>query len=356
MTDLRRVVLAAGGTAGHVFPALALREVLVDQGAEVRLYCDDRALAWLGDLDRSTVEVLASGGIVTGSFSTRLRNLFRLGTGIWKARDALRRDRPDLVIGLGGYGSFGPVLAASHLKIPSVLHEQNSVMGLANKFTAPRADAVALTFDPTEGAKGNCIVTGNPCRTTVAAVGAAPYPHLEADGPLGILVMGGSQGARVVSDRVPAALAGLPAATRQRLRVLHQARPEDNDRVVAAYDSAHIEAQVASFIDVPAALPQTHLAIARSGATTVCDLAVARRPAIYLPLLTHSDLQQVKNAQAVVDAGGALMLREDETDTEDLSEAIAGLLASPGDLTVMADAARAWSRPDAAEAILNLLG
>lgn len=351
----RKVVLAAGGTAGHVFPALAIRELLVERGAEVRLYCDDRALAYLGDLDRSSVDVVASGGLVTGSLRKRATNLTKLVTGSFHARSLLQDFRPDLVIGLGGYASVGPVLAARQLGIPSVLHEQNSVMGAANKVTARSANAVALTFDPTEGARGTCHVTGNPSRPAIIEIGADPFPTPEADGRLGIVIMGGSQGARVVSDRVPAALGGLAEPLRNRLLVTHQARPEDHDRVASAYAAARIDAIVEPFIDVPAALPNAHLVITRSGATTVCDLAVARRPAIYLPLLSHKDLQQVKNAQAVVSAGGAIICREDETDTADLRQQIASLLGDPGRLTSMADAARAWSRPHAAEDIVALL-
>ena len=355
MSHLERVVLAAGGTAGHVFPALAIRAGLVERGTDVRLYCDDRALAYLDQVEPSDVDVVPSGGLVTGSIPKRIGNLLKLGRGLVRSWRLLRRDRPDLVIGLGGYASVGPVLAARQLGIPSVLHEQNSVMGVANRFTASRADAVALTYDPTTAARGNCTVTGNPSRPEIAAIGAVPYPTPTEDGSLGVLVIGGSQGARVMSDRVPAALAGIAPGLRTRLRVIHQARPEDHDRVVNAYGEAGIDAVVQPFVDVPGALPPTHLVIARSGATTVSDLAVARRPAIYLPLLSHADLQQVGNAAAVVEAGGALLCREDEYEVDDLTAMVDDLLGDPARLTSMADAARGWSRPDAAAAILALL-
>lgn len=349
------MVLAAGGTAGHVFPALAIREVLVKRGVDVRLFSDDRGLKYIDETDRDWVDEIPSGGLVTGSIRKRVSNLGKLVTGGFRARKLLRGYKPDLVIGLGGYASVGPILAASRQGVPTVLHEQNSVMGAANKVTARQADAVALTFDPTEGARGACTVTGNPSRPAIGAAGELPYPSPELIDPLGVLVMGGSQGARSISEQVPAALAALPPALGQRLRVVHQARSEDHDRVTAAYQAAHIEAQVVPFVDVPAALPDTHLVISRSGATTVCDMAVARRPAIYLPLLTHSDLQQVKNASAVVDAGGALLCREDEHDAADLAAMVESLLGDPERLQSMADAARAWSRPDAADAIVALL-
>lgn len=354
-SKLSRVVLAAGGTAGHVFPALAIRDDLVARGVEVKLYCDERALAYTGDLDDSEIEVIPSGGIVTGSPATRLKNGAKLLRGLVTADRRLGRDRPDLVIGLGGYAAVGPILGARRRGIPNVLHEQNSIMGSANKLSAARADAVALTFDPTEGARGNTTVTGNPTRRSVAAIGEQPYPTPGPGDRLGVLVMGGSQGARVVSDRVPAALAATRPDARERLSVVHQARAEDHDRVVAAYAAAGIDATVAPFVDVPAALATTHLVISRAGATTICDVAVARRPAIYLPLLSNHDLQQVKNAQVVVEAGGALMRREDDTDVDDLRATVDELLADPTRLATMADAARTWSRPDAADAIIDLV-
>ncbi|MEM9656323.1 MAG: undecaprenyldiphospho-muramoylpentapeptide beta-N-acetylglucosaminyltransferase [Actinomycetota bacterium] len=350
-----RIALAAGGTAGHVFPALALYQRLRADGAAVTLITDDRGLRYADGFDRSDVTVLPSGGVVTGSPVKRLGNIVKLGRGLFKARSLLKRERPDAVVGMGGYAAVGPLLSARQLGIRTVLHEQNSVMGLANKVSARTADFVALSFDPTEGARGNCVVTGNPCRPQVVAVGGAPFPTPTAAGPIGVLVMGGSQGARSVSETVPAALGLLPAELVARLQVIHQARAEDHPQVVAAYGAAGVTATVESFVDVPEALSGSHLVIARSGASTVCDVAVARRPAVYLPLLTHSDLQQVKNAAAVADRGGALIHREDEGTPEDLAAVVGRILADPMQLTDMADAAHGWSRPDAVDAIIELI-
>lgn len=338
-----------------MFPALAIRQELIDRSCEVRVYSDERGLAYLDQVDPGTIDVIPSGGLVTGSVTKRAKNLTRLAAGLIRSYRLLRSYRPDLVIGLGGYPSVGPIMAASRLAIPTVLHEQNSVMGAANKLTARSADAVALTFDPTQGARGNCTVTGNPSRAEIVAVGALPYPTPAPTDRLGLLVMGGSQGARSVSEMVPQALAALPAELRGRLVVTHQARPEDHESVTSAYDQAEIEASVVPFVDVPAALADTHLVISRSGATTVSELAVARRPAIYLPLLSHSDLQQVKNATAVVETGGALLCREDEYDAAALAAMVGSLLANPTRLTAMSKAARSWSRPNAAASILTIL-
>lgn len=354
-TTKRSVVLAAGGTAGHVFPALAIYQQLTEAGDDVVLLSDERGLKYAGDFDPAHIQVLPSGGLVTGSLRKRVGNLFKLADGYRQSRRILKERQPDLVVGLGGYASVGPLLAAQHLGIANVLHEQNAVMGAANKVAARKADAVALSFASTEGARGACHVTGNPSRPAIVAIGDQPFPTPSSDERLGVLIIGGSQGARSISQNVPAALATLEPALRERLDVVHQARPEDHDAVVAAYAGADIAARVVPFVDVPETLPTTHLVIARSGATTVCEFAVARRPAIYLPLLTHSDLQQVKNATAVADVGGAHVHREDERTVAELGATAAALLGDTASLTAMADAARSWSRPDAAKAILELI-
>lgn len=352
---LQSVVLAAGGTAGHVFPALAIYQALVANGTRVRLFTDERGTRYSSDFAVEDVQVFPSGGLVSGSITKRVKNLAKLAQGFRLSRSALKTLQPDAVIGLGGYAAVGPLVAARQLGIPNVLHEQNSVMGLANRATAGGAGAVALSFDPTENARGATTVTGNPSRAGVVAVGeeafAAPGEHEQFN----ILVMGGSQGARSVSDNVPAACASLTLPERERLHVTHQARDEDHQRVIAAYQEAGISHTVTSFVDVPAELSQAHLFIGRSGASTVCDVAVARRPAIYLPLLTHADLQQVKNAAAVQRVGGALIQREDEGDHRSIASHISELMGDPQRLHDMAEAARAWSSPNAVESILHLV-
>lgn len=350
-----KIAIAAGGTAGHVFPAMAVYQRLIADGAEATLLTDERGSRYADGFDPAHVITLPSGGIVTGSVKTRLTNLGKLADGYRKSRAVLKRLSPDAVVGMGGYAAVGPLVSASRMGIRTVLHEQNSVMGLSNKVSARSADVIALSFDATEGARGNCVVTGNPSRPEVVAVGEQPYPTPTDDGRIGVLVMGGSQGARSVSQRVPAALGALAPELVSRLAVIHQARAEDHDDVIAAYRDAGVAAEVHAFVDVPAALADGHLVIARSGATTVCDVAVARRPAVYLPLLTHKDLQQVKNADAVAQRGGAIMHREDQGSVADLTDAVDRLLRDPAALTSMADSARAWSKPDAVEAIMALI-
>jgi len=349
------VVLAAGGTAGHVFPAQAIYERLLANGTEVHLLTDDRGLRWADGFAPEHVRVIPSGGIVTGSIPTRTRNAAKLTRGYFRARVALLDLQPDAVLGMGGYAAVGPLVSAQRMAIPTLLHEQNSVMGLANRAAARSADVIALSFDPTEGAKGECIVTGNPSRPDVIEVGAQPYPTPTEGGPLELLVIGGSQGARSISIRIPSAIAHLDETLRARLRVVHQARTEDHQQVTDTYERAGVAAEVLPFVDVPETLTHTHLVLGRSGATTVCDVAVARRPGLYLPLTSHTDLQQVKNARAVTMAGGALIHREDESTVQDLRSTLEDLLSNPGRLNSMAAAAFAWSRPDAADAILGLI-
>jgi len=354
-SSLRTVVLAAGGTAGHVFPALSIYQALVDDGVKVHLFTDERGTRYASDFAPEDVQVFPSGGLVSGSIRKRLTNLGRLASGLRLSRSALKRLQPDAVIGMGGYAAVGPLVAARQLGIRNVLHEQNSVMGLANKATAPGADAVALSFDPTEGARGTTTVTGNPSRSAVVRIGEQPFRPPTADETFNILVMGGSQGARSISDNVPSACAALSDDRRLRLHVTHQGRVEDHARVAQAYTDAGVSHQVESFVDVPAELSRAHLFIGRSGASTVCDVAVARRPAIYLPLLTHADLQQLKNANAVAVQDGALIHREDEAGPLELGAAMTRLMDDGTQLQRMADASRRWSRPDAVAAILHLV-
>ncbi len=352
---INKVVVAAGGTGGHVFPALALYRRLRQDGVQVILATDERGLAYTDGFDDADIVVLPAGGIVSGSIPKRVSGLFKLGHGFVKSIGLLRREKPDAVIGMGGYPSVGPLLSAQVLRIPNVLHEQNSVMGAANKVIARGANKVALSFPETEGAVGNTQLTGNMLRSSVIEVGESSYPTPTPGRPLKIVVMGGSQGAHSISEAVPAALAQIDEDLRKRIHVVHQGRPEDVAAVTEAYGAAGVTSEVVTFVDVPTELVDTHLVISRSGASTVGDVAVARRPAIYLPLLTNPDLQQVKNANSVASVGGAVVHREDEGDATDLAALISSLLSDPQRLTQMADAARAWSRPHAVDDVVAIV-
>lgn len=358
---VRPVVIAAGGTGGHLFPAEALTAELVRRGRRVVLMTDARS----GALDSPTFAarerfVLPGAGLAGRGALRAARGMLALAAGVVRARTLLGRLDAAVVVGFGGYPSVAPVLAARMLRDgpPAVLHEQNAVLGRANRFLARRASCLALSFPGTsrvpEGVPTE--VTGLPVRPALAALYASGYPAPEPGGRLRLLVLGGSLGARVFSDVVPGALAALPPALRQRLDVVQQCRAEDLARVRAAYDETGIAAELAPFFpDVAARLAAAHLVIARAGASTVAELAVAGRPAILVPLPGAIDDHQQANALALVAAGGAVALPQPEFTGARLTAELAALLGAPERLGDMAAAARSVARVDAAVRLADLI-
>jgi UDP-N-acetylglucosamine--N-acetylmuramyl-(pentapeptide) pyrophosphoryl-undecaprenol N-acetylglucosamine transferase len=282
-----------------------------------------------------------------------------IGIGVVKAYGLLGRLRPAAVIGFGGYPSIPAVLAASLRAIPSVIHEQNGVMGRANRLLAPRVTAIATSFagvleaEPALAAKATR--TGNPLRPAVIAA-VAPYALPGAHGPLHLITFGGSQGARIMADIVPPAIERLDAAVRARLSIVQQTRAEDIERVRATYARLGVAAEVAPFfLDLPARVAAAHLVISRSGASTVAELAVLGRPAILVPLPHALDQDQLANAKVLEQAGGAILLRQDAFTPERLAREIDALAADPARLAAMAAGARSAGTPDAAERLADLV-
>ncbi len=266
--------------------------------------------------------------------------------------------RPAVVIGFGGYSSVPTVLAATRQHISSVLHEQNALVGRANRFLAPRVSRIAISFPSVEGLKAadtaRVVVTGNPVRPEIVAQRAAPYPAT-AD-TLNLLVTGGSQGARILSAVIPAALARLPAEIKNRLKLMQQARPEDLEQVRDAYRRGAINAEVAPFFhDLSARLARAHLVIARAGASTVAELCVVGRPAILVPYAHAADDHQTVNARALGEAGAAWVMAENAFTPEALTDRLGALFAAPDTLAAAAGAARALGRPDAGERLADLV-
>jgi UDP-N-acetylglucosamine--N-acetylmuramyl-(pentapeptide) pyrophosphoryl-undecaprenol N-acetylglucosamine transferase len=306
---MRPIVIAAGGTGGHFFPAEALSSALALRGRRVVLMTDARGAAHEGGLFEDRL-VISGAGIAGRGGVRAARAVVALGRGAIEARRALARLRASVVVGFGGYPAVAPALAARMLGVPVVLHEQNAVLGRANRFLAGGAAALALSFDTTARvpARARVTVTGNPVRPAVERM-----PYLPPGDELRVLVLGGSLGARVMSDVVPPALAGLHLPAGMRLAVTQQCRAEDLDRVRALYDAVGIDATLARFFDdVPERLAAAHLVIARAGASTVAELAVAGRPAILIPLPHAIDDHQTANAAAV----GARVLAEPVTPDE----------------------------------------
>ena len=358
MSDL--ILLAAGGTGGHVFPARALAETLLARGHRVGLVTDRRGTAF--ETASGTLEVhrIRAAGIAGRGILAKVKAVGELLLGYLEARRLVRTLAPAVVVGFGGYASVPTVMAASARRVPVVLHEQNAVLGRANRLLAARADAIAVSFAEVAKVRpadrGKLVLTGNPVREAIRAVRDTVLPPLADDAPVAVLVTGGSQGASVFADLVPAAIARLPEALRHRLRLSQQARPIELEQVTAAYRELGIEADVRKFFDdMPARLAEARLLVCRSGASTVAENTVAGRPALLVPYPHAIDDHQTANARAVAAAGGARVMPQSGTDADALATALTEILGDPALLARMADAARGVGVPDAVERLADLV-
>jgi UDP-N-acetylglucosamine--N-acetylmuramyl-(pentapeptide) pyrophosphoryl-undecaprenol N-acetylglucosamine transferase len=359
------VLVAAGGTGGHLFPAESLASALKPLGARVVLATDERVGELADAFPAEEVVEIPSATPSGRSVPKVALAALTIGRGTWRAMREIKRLRPDVVIGFGGYPTVPPVLAASLLKIPTALHEQNGVMGRANRFLAGRVSLLATGFDEVRGvppgAKARRVHTGNPVRPAVIAAASRPFEPLGPGGVLRLLAFGGSQGARVMSDVVPAAVALLPQASRARLSLTQQARPEDLERVRALYAQAGVEADVQPFFrDLPGRIAASHLVVSRSGASTVAELGVIGRPSILVPLPGAIDQDQAANAASLATIGAGAVIPQPEFTPERLAAEIAARLHDPQRLTDAARAAKSAGIADAAErlaaALLDLAG
>ncbi|MEK4035287.1 UDP-N-acetylglucosamine--N-acetylmuramyl-(pentapeptide) pyrophosphoryl-undecaprenol N-acetylglucosamine transferase [Methylocystis sp. IM3] len=352
------ILLAAGGTGGHLFPAEALAHALAARGVVVDLVTDERALAYGGGFPARAMHCIPAATPRGGSLIERARAVGRLAYGTAQAAALLRALKPSAIIGFGGYPTVPPLLAASFLKIPSVLHESNGVMGKANRFLAGHVDSIAAglaNLAVPAPLQGKVVVSGNPVRPNVLEAAKLPYPGFE-DGLFRLLVTGGSQGARVMADIVPEAIAALSADRRARIRLVQQTRAEDMDRVGAAYARANVEAETAPFFtDLPLRMAQAHFIIARAGASTVSELAVIGRPAMLVPLPHALDQDQAANAAFLQQAGAAETVRQTDFTPAFLSARLAALIDAPHDLAERAEAAKRVGVPDAAERLADLV-
>lgn len=353
-------MLAAGGTGGHLFPAQALAEELARRGIAVELATDTRGDRYGAGFPARHVHQIASATLSGRSPVAVAKTGVTLTRGVAAAFKLMGETRPDAVVGFGGYPSFPPVLAARMRGIPTILHEQNAILGRANKMLAKRVTAIATSFGEValiDGAlAAKATFTGNPVRAKVIAAAATPYPAISIGGRFALLVFGGSQGARFFSDSVPPALAALAADVRSRLHVVQQARPEDVERVQHAYAAAGIAADVAPFFaDLPSIMAASHLVIGRAGASTVAELAVIGRPSILVPLPHAIDNDQLRNATSLANAGGAWVMEQGTLTAERLGTTIARLIDDPAALTTAAAAAKATGRPDAVQRLADLV-
>jgi UDP-N-acetylglucosamine--N-acetylmuramyl-(pentapeptide) pyrophosphoryl-undecaprenol N-acetylglucosamine transferase len=352
------ILLAAGGTGGHLFPAEALAHALAARGVPVELVTDERAVAFGDSFPARAMHIVASATPRGGGLLARAQAVASLAYGTAQAAKVFRALRPRAVIGFGGYPTVPPLLAAAFLKIPTVLHESNAIMGKANRFLAGHVDAIAaglpnLNVDPAQ--KGKVGLTGNPVRPAVLEAAKLGYPAFE-DGVFRLLVTGGSQGARVMADIVPGAIAALPEHQRARIRLVQQTRAEDIPRVEAIYKSAGVAVEIAPFFrDLPLRIAQAHFVVSRSGASTVSELAVIGRPALFVPLPQSLDGDQAANAAFIAQAGAAEVVKQSDFTPAFLTARLAQLVDMPDALTQAAGAAKRVGVPDAAERLADLV-
>ena len=357
------IALAAGGTGGHMFPAEALARALVGRGLKVAIVTDTRGGAFGGsDLDVEVFRVRAA--TVGAGLIGKLKTAWAIAIGYIQARGILKRLKPAALVGFGGYASAPTVLAAGGRRVPVMLHEQNAILGRANRLLAGRATAIAVAFPSVGGADdagtSKLVRTGNPVRPGIVERADTPYAPPE-NGPIRILVLGGSQGAKALSELVPGALAKLPEPVRKRLVVTQQCRAEDLQAARSVYEGTQIVHQLDTFFqDVPRLMAEAHLAICRSGASTLAELTAIGRPAILIPYPFAADDHQTANAAALEAAGGGWLMPQGALTIETLAERVATLLDDPKTLTAAAAAAKTFGTTKAAEnladAVMRLAG
>jgi len=351
------LTIAAGGTGGHMFPAQALAEAMLRRGWRVKLSTDARGARYTGGFPHVVeIEQVSSATFARGGLPGKALVPFRIAGGVIGAAVKMLRDKPDVVVGFGGYPTIPAMAAATLLRKPRMIHEQNGVLGRVNRIFARRVDKVACGIWPTDLPAGvDGVHSGNPVRQSVLDRASAGY-IAPGDYPMSILVMGGSQGARILSDVVPPAIAGLPTALRRHVRVSHQARDEDHDRVADYYASEGISADVQSFFnDVPDRMAEAQLVISRAGASSVADISVIGRPSILVPLAIATGDHQSANARALAEAGAAIRVPEARLEVGTLTEQIDAVLSNPDGALQMAQAAQSVGKPEATEALVALV-
>jgi UDP-N-acetylglucosamine--N-acetylmuramyl-(pentapeptide) pyrophosphoryl-undecaprenol N-acetylglucosamine transferase len=355
----RHYVLAAGGTGGHMIPAHALAEELMRRGHRVALITDDRGARIPGLFAGVQVHVLPAGRLNGGPVGW-LRAVKNIVTGRAMALRLYETFRPSAVIGFGGYPALPALLAARADRIPTLIHEQNAVLGRVNRLMAGKVDAVATAYQDVQRlpakAKERVHLVGNPVRDEVLALRDLPFPMLPEDGIFRLLVTGGSQGASILSRVVPEGLALLPEHFRRRLQVTQQCRAEDIDSVRARYAALGIPADLATYLpDMPDRLSWSHLVVARAGASTIAELTAAGRPAILVPLPSATDDHQTYNAREMAKAGGARMIAQRNFTPVELAKQMQKLALDPDALVNAAARARAVGRPNAARDLADLV-
>ncbi|GHA52734.1 UDP-N-acetylglucosamine--N-acetylmuramyl-(pentapeptide) pyrophosphoryl-undecaprenol N-acetylglucosamine transferase [Amylibacter ulvae] len=351
------LTIAAGGTGGHMFPAQALAEEMLNRGWRVKLSTDPRGARYTsGFPDAVEIEVVQSGTFARGGILAKLAVPFQLFSGAMAAKKSMRADRPDVVAGFGGYPAIPAMVAAGWLKIPRIIHEQNGVLGRVNKKFAKSVNVVACSIWPTILPAGaHAVHVGNPVRGVVRERAGANYIS-PGDWPMSILSIGGSQGARILSQTMPQAVALLPEKLRGNLRVVQQAREEDVETTMAAFANAGVTAEVSPFFDdIPERIAEAQLVVSRAGASSVADISVIGRPSILIPLAIAMDDHQTANARGLSGVDAAILIPEHELTPETLANCITSVLQEPDGALKMATAALNAGKPNAATELADLV-
>ncbi|MGZ2412160.1 UDP-N-acetylglucosamine--N-acetylmuramyl-(pentapeptide) pyrophosphoryl-undecaprenol N-acetylglucosamine transferase [Sphingomonas sp. F9_3S_D5_B_2] len=352
-------VLAAGGTGGHMVPAHALAAELKSRGHGVMLITDDRGARFPGLFKDVPVHILPAGRLGGGPIGW-LKAARSVSRGRTQAMRLYRKHKPDAVIGFGGYPAFPALLAADSLNIPTVLHEQNAVLGRVNRLLASKAAAIATAYDKVERLNpknaGKAVLVGNPVRESVAKLGEMPFPTVDDFAPLKLLVTGGSQGASILATVVPLGLGMLEPSLRRRLQVVQQCRPDDISDVRKRYAELEIPAELMTYIeDMPEKLADAHLVIARAGASTIAELTAAGRPAILIPYPSATDDHQTANSREMTEAGGARTIQQDDFTPAVLARQVGAMAIDPMALNNAAARALSVGRPHAARDLADLV-
>lgn len=354
------IVLAAGGTGGHMFPALALSEELIERGHKVTLITDKRGLKYRKLFEGVKVYEVNGATFAGKGLLGKIAAIPKIIGSIFEAKSLLKMLKPGAVIGFGGYPSFPTIRAARSLKIPTCLHEQNAVLGKVNRMMAKSVDAVALSFEDTQKAnwdKYNFVaVTGNPVRKKVVDIGDLYYPTLGDDRIFRILVIGGSQGAKIFSEVVPQAISTLPRASQRRLQVTQQCREEDIEAVRELYADTKIAVELTTFIDdLPNCMRWSHLVIGRAGASTIAELTTAGRPAILVPYPHATDDHQTANARELVANGGAWLYQNNQFNAKELAKTLQRMARHPNEVWLAAEESRKIGKPYATKDLADIV-
>ncbi|NDF11703.1 MAG: undecaprenyldiphospho-muramoylpentapeptide beta-N-acetylglucosaminyltransferase [Proteobacteria bacterium] len=360
MTDKKpSIVLASGGTGGHIFPAEALAQELKIRGFEPVLITDKRYEDYRGNLRNFEAYTIRTS-TPSGSLVKKIGSVVDMGVGYMQALGMLRKIKPAVVVGFGGYPSFPTMFAATHLGIKTIIHEQNSLLGRANIVLAKKVQKIATSFAEVKGIeesdKKKVVFTGNPVRAAIRALRDAPYPELSEHSDFNILVTGGSQGATIFSTVIPEAIHKLPPALKARVRVDQQCRPADLEQAKKAYKDIGVDAYLTTFFnDMPERIAKAHLLIVRSGASTLAEITVAGRPAIMVPYPHAMDNHQAVNADTLEDAGAGWVMPQDAFTADALSTRIESFLNLPATLKEAAEKSRAAGEPEAAARLADMV-